>query len=94
MRLRRAVQAQDIVHVFFHVDCPPLVLEEGAKKLDTGISRLYQRYLLQLMRSQHEKKRARYPALELPVADASLDTFWKFDDALTAPLHGFADARL
>ena len=45
------------------------------------------------MRGQHEKKRARYPALELPVADASLDTFWKFDDALTAPLHGFADAR-
>jgi len=73
--------------------CPPLVLEEGAKKLDTGISRLYQRYLLQLMRGQHEKKRARYPALELPVADASLDTFWKFDDALTAPLHGFVDAR-
>ena len=73
--------------------CPPLVLQEGANKLDTGVSRLYQRYLLHLLRESHESKRERYPELELPPADVTLDTFWKFDDALTAPLHGFKNVH-
>lgn len=68
---------------------PPLVLAEGASKLNTGVARVYQRYLLDLLRTQHEKKRLLYPNLNLPVASPSLNTFWKFDDALTAPLHGY-----
>ena len=69
--------------------CPPLVLAEGANKLDSGLARNYQRYLLSLMRAQHERKRLAYPELALPAAVNSLDNFWKFDDAITAPLHGF-----
>lgn len=69
--------------------CPPLVLAEGANKLDRGLARNYQRYLLSLMRAQHERKRLAYPELALPEADTSLDNFWKFDDAITAPLHGY-----
>lgn len=68
---------------------PPLVLQEGANKLNQGVSRAYQAYLLRLMRRQHELKRQRYPQLQLPEAGKQLDSFWKFDDALTAPLHGF-----
>lgn len=71
---------------------PPLVLKEGAEQLDTGVSRLYQRHLLRLMRRHHECKRERYPQLNLPAATRRLDSLRKFDDALTAPLHGFADA--
>ncbi len=69
--------------------CPPLVLSVGAKKLNTGLARNYQRYLLSLMRSQHERKRAAYPELNLPAASEALDNFWKFDDTITAPLHGY-----
>lgn len=69
--------------------CPPLVLSEGAKKLDSGFSRHYQRYLLRLMCVQHERKRMAYPQLQLPVAGKHLNSLWKFDDAITAPLHGF-----
>ena len=69
--------------------CPPLVLSEGAKRLDTGLARGYQRYLLGLMCAQHERKRARYPELQLPAATDALNNFWKFDDAITAPLHGY-----
>lgn len=69
---------------------PPLVLAEGANKLNSGVARAYQRYLLDRLRMQHEKKRLLYPDLALPVASPSLNTFWKFDDALTAPLHGYA----
>jgi len=68
---------------------PPLVLSEGANKLSTGFARVYQRYLLGLMREQHERKRLRYPDLNLPEAGPELNTFWKFDDVLTGPLHGF-----
>ena len=70
--------------------CPPLVLAVGAAKLDRGAARGYRRHLLGLMRAQHEAKRARHPELDLPPARPSLDTFRAFDDALTAPLHGYA----
>ncbi len=68
---------------------PPLVLAEGANQLDTGFAKIYQRHLLNLMRQQHESKRLRYPMLNLVEAHTGLNTFWKFDDAITAPIHGF-----
>ena len=68
---------------------PPLVLSVGADTLSRGAARGYQRFLLGLMRQHHEAKRRARPELDLPAATASLDTFWRFDDALTAPLHGF-----
>jgi len=71
---------------------PPLVLQEGANKLNQGVSRIYQSYLLRLMRRQHELKRHAFPALALPEASSALNSFWKFDDALTAPLHGYDGA--
>lgn len=72
---------------------PPLVLAVGADTLQHGGARGYQRYLLGLMRAQHEAKRAAHPDLRLPPAGPDLNTFWRFDDALTAPLHGFADVH-
>jgi len=68
---------------------PPLVLQEGANKLDQGLAKIYQRHLISLMRRQHENKRQLYPDLNLPEANKNLNTFWKFDDAITAPVHGF-----
>ncbi len=73
--------------------CPPLVLSVGADKLASGFTRVYQRYLITRMRAQHELKRQTYPELDLPPAGPDLDTFWKFDDVLTAPLHGFKDVH-
>ena len=58
--------------------CPPLVLEEGARQLDRGLARGYQRYLLSLMRGQHNAKRERYPQLGLHHAGPELDNFWRF----------------
>jgi len=73
--------------------CPPLVLNVGADKLNTGLTRGYQRYLINLMREQHENKRKAKPELDLPTAGTELNNFWKFDNELTAPLHGFADVH-
>jgi len=72
---------------------PPLVLAVGADTLARGAARGYQRFLLGLMREHHEAKRRARPELDLPPATAALDTFWAFDDALTAPLHGFEDVH-
>jgi len=38
----------------------------------------------------YANKQAAYPELALPDLPKGLNTFWKFDDAVTAPLHGFA----
>jgi len=70
--------------------CPPLLLAVGATRLDSGFARVYRRYLLERMKAQHEAKRARYPQLGLPATHGGLDSLWAFDDAITAPLHGFA----
>jgi len=73
--------------------CPPLVLSIGADKLNTGLTRGYQRHLITQMRKHHEIKRERYPELGLSAATSELENFWKFDDALTAPLHGFENVH-
>jgi len=71
---------------------PPLVLAEAATRMNRGLSRGYQWYLINLMRAQHQAKQRIYPELTLPSAK-SLKTFWEFDDAITARLNGFADVH-
>jgi len=69
----------------------PFDLDRAARRLDQGFSRVYQRYLLRKLRRSY---RAKLPLHALPVAGErldALDTFRKFDDAITAPLHGFRD---
>jgi predicted alpha/beta-fold hydrolase len=69
----------------------PFDLDRAAHRLNQGFSRAYQRYLLRKLRRSY---RAKLPVHPLPVAEQrldALDTFRKFDDAVTAPLHGFRD---
>jgi len=74
---------------------PPFVLQSGADKMNRGFSKIYQHHLLTRMKKQLAEKRARYPEHDLPDENAvrSLNTFWKFDDKVTGPLHGFKDAN-
>jgi len=70
----------------------PYDLAAGARHMERGLARLYVRRLL---RSLQRKVRARQVELEgLMDAAGALRarTFWEFDDAATAPLHGFRDA--
>jgi len=65
----------------------PLVLAACANKLNVGFSRIYQRYLMtHLKRKLHTKARQHNYAKLIN----QLSSFWKFDDQVTAPLHGFA----
>jgi uncharacterized protein len=71
----------------------PFDLAAGAGRLERGFSRVYRRYLVGKLK---RKTLAKGALLRERIA---LDrvrrarTFVEFDDAATAPLHGFADAR-
>ena len=68
----------------------PYVLAEGAKRLNTGFSRLYQRRLIGLLK---RKIIGKFSDRDCPLDIGEvpkLNDFFSFDDKITAPLHGFA----
>lgn len=71
----------------------PFRLDLGAQRLEHGLSRLYQAHLVNGMKRSVDRKRRRMPH---PVDRRALSrcrTFEQIDTCLTAPLHGFRDAR-
>ncbi|WP_417760772.1 hydrolase [Shewanella sp.] len=69
----------------------PLELAGCARKLEHGFSRVYQRHLLKQLQRKMQLKQQRHPSLTMPGLSA-LNTFYRFDDRITAPMHGFAGA--
>jgi hypothetical protein len=67
----------------------PFVLADAARRLDKGLSRIYQRHLLSKLRNSYRRKFARIPS-PLHVDLRRLRNFRDYDDQVTAPLHGFA----
>jgi predicted alpha/beta-fold hydrolase len=73
----------------------PYDLAAGARHLERGWGRLYTAGLLRTLRAKAVAAARRFPeaAARIDAARAgSARTFWEFDDAATAPLHGFAGA--
>lgn len=71
----------------------PLDLHECADALDRGFSRIYRRVLLRSMKSAVTRKFNRYTAAFDWDRAMRARTFAEFDDAVTAPLHGFASKQ-
>jgi predicted alpha/beta-fold hydrolase len=70
----------------------PFVLSDLADHMCNGVARLYQRYLVKSLHRTFAAKAA-VVDLHLSVDEISkLNSFWKFDDKVTAPIHGFKDA--
>ena len=69
----------------------PFDLDQAARKLERGLSRIYQRHLLKKLRRSVTAKARRLEAPLLLEELATLKTFRQFDNAITAPLHGFRD---
>ncbi|MCY4154200.1 MAG: hydrolase [Gammaproteobacteria bacterium] len=70
----------------------PYDLAAGARRLNRGFSRVYQRRFLNLLK---RKLKSKFDAADAPVdldKLAQLNDFFSFDGAVTAPLHGFAGA--
>lgn len=70
----------------------PYRLEAADARLNHGLSRLYQAWLMRQLRRSLARKSARMALpVEIPPR-RRLNRFRAFDDAVTAPLHGFRDA--
>ncbi len=70
--------------------CVPLDLHDSAIALSSGISRLYQYNLLRRMKKAIRRKFDRHTAAFDWHRAMNAKSFAEFDDAVTAPLHGFS----
>ena len=72
----------------------PFMLEQCSYHMEKGFSRVYQRYLLNLLKANAARKLKAYPDT-LPVSLRQLKKVRRireFDALITAKIHGFADA--
>jgi predicted alpha/beta-fold hydrolase len=86
----RALPAEVVAAVAVSV---PFDLERGARVIERGFSRVYTRHFLRTLRAKARVKLAGHPGLFDSAALERARTLFEFDDAVTAPVHGFADAR-
>jgi hypothetical protein len=71
----------------------PYDLAAGARYLERGAGPLYVARFLRTMNKKFQHVAAHFPEVRLDLPGASrARTFFEFDDAATAPLHGFKDA--
>lgn len=70
----------------------PFDLARASRHIDRGFSRVYQRHFLQSLRAKALAKLERYPNLVSRERVRAARTLYEFDDVVTAPVHGFADA--
>ena len=71
----------------------PLLLDVCARRMQQGFSRIYQKELLQRLKRKLEGKRNLLEESGLAIDLAGIDSFVDFDDAYTAPAHGFDSAE-
>lgn len=71
--------------------CPPLDLTLSGQALDGGTNLIYTRNFLQTLKPKALAKLARHPGLADPAAIRRASTLHAFDNAYTAPIHGFRD---
>ncbi len=72
----------------------PFELHHAASRLNSGLSQIYQRVLLRCLKHSMRTK-CQDPTYKLPFHIeelARIKDFYQFDDRVTAPLHGFANA--
>src|SRR5262252_4924550 len=67
----------------------PFDLEKGARKIATGFSRIYDWHFLQTLREKARRKLMVYPGLFDAGRLERAHSIFEFDDAVTAPVHGF-----
>jgi predicted alpha/beta-fold hydrolase len=69
---------------------PPLVLNAAGIAIEQGFSRVYSRLFQHTLVPKALTMAQRFPGMLDPDAIRRVSTMYAFDDAVTAPLHGFA----
>lgn len=76
------------------VICAPLDLASCSARINQGFSRLYQKYLLQMLKDSTLEKIATKVISNIKAKQlAAIKTLHDFDEYVTAPLNGFANAQ-
>ena len=70
----------------------PFQLADAGDRLEKSFSRVYQKHLLKLCQQKYQQKFNSSLKSPLNVDVTKLNTFYKFDDQVTAPLNGFSGA--
>jgi len=70
----------------------PFDLERGARFIERGFARVYTKHFLRTLRAKARIKLEHDPGLFDARSLERARTLFDFDDAVTAPVHGFADA--
>ena len=84
--LPRAVVAAAAISV-------PFDLERSCRFIQQGFSKVYDRHFLRTLREKALAKLDRFPGLFDRAALERAGSIFDFDDVVTAPVHGFADAH-
>jgi len=71
----------------------PLDLMAAGIAIDRGLNRIYAKHFLATLKPKSLAIAARFPGLLDSGRIRRVRTMWEFDDAVTAPLHGFAGTR-
>lgn len=71
----------------------PFDLSRSAKRINRGLSRLYQRFFIDSLRRKAQEKAERFPDIAPIPRIAGIRTLEDFDNLITGPLHGFQDAQ-
>lgn len=83
--------ARDVVQAVAGV-CAPLDLTAAGRALQQGFSLVYAKHFLGTLKANAGAKLARFPGLFDGARMHAARNLYEFDDAVTAPLHGFRDA--
>ena len=70
----------------------PYDLAAGSKYLECTLGQQYVNHFMASLKAKTRAKRAMYPDLCDWSKLEAARTFWEFDDSVTGPVHGFADA--
>ena len=88
---RREYHAGGVVRAAAAISAP-LDLAAAGHAIAVGGNRFYTRVFLQTLKPKALQMAERFPALLDAERIRSVRSMWEFDDAVTAPLHGFAGA--
>jgi predicted alpha/beta-fold hydrolase len=84
-RIRSQIRAAVAISV-------PFDLEKSSRHIDRGFSRVYQWHFMKTLRRKAKAKLEQYPQLANRERVEAATTMFDYDDAMTAPVHGFQDA--
>ena len=71
----------------------PFDLEAGSRQIEHGFSRIYMHHFLRSLVVKAHRKLLSYPGLFDAATLQTSRTLYDFDDIVTAPVHGFANAH-